>query len=610
MPSPPAPPSISNLNMDFTNSGEGSSSLSLDSGSIDAMNDIESSLDGFEGEHGFSQGGDAMMTMLQDVSGNTGGRKQKGRVTAFQVTMLDNLFKQTPNPDSAQRRALAEQCGMSERSVQIWFQNRRARTRLAQRKGLPPPTLRRPKGVNDYIGSPMSSASPMSASMRSPMPFPHSARTPLTSTPVSASMMVTQSMSPLSLEFNRSVSLGTSSPYTATPLYASTPPTSATFSPAMSAPITPRTMSQTITFGMGGPSTPRTLSALSAMPPIYEAEPPAAVFPSATLTPAPIFGPPPPAPMYPLITGQMAPIRTQPLTSTPITTPQSQQSSRRRLSADHLTWGTWRRTLTPGHDDFIFTVDLVTRTIEITIESSGHLFRIDIPFDTVLRIDIASPSGNPTASINTPQQQSVTPAPSPSTTPAQSMPPTPAGQNRHSFSGAGMMPSPPSHNLTPMSSPTSLTHASRKLSLNTMPSPTPSIHSHTHGHSRKPSLTFNPGSSPVIHSRKPSLTLSHELLNLNPSMTTFPSPQQQSTVVTIDIISPPMFYMDMNMQVRQEFPAWVQVTDFTENSQASSVGRFSVSCVSGSLEKEMAGVLGWDVALMAAYSNSLQQQPQ
>ncbi|KAJ3412261.1 hypothetical protein HDV05_001020 [Chytridiales sp. JEL 0842] len=60
--------------------------------------------------------------------------KKRPRATATQLSVLENVFSETHHPDSAKRKQLAGQLGMTERSVQIWFQNKRARLRQNERR--------------------------------------------------------------------------------------------------------------------------------------------------------------------------------------------------------------------------------------------------------------------------------------------------------------------------------------------------------------------------------------------------------------------------------------------------------------------------------------------
>ncbi|RKP25225.1 homeobox domain-containing protein, partial [Syncephalis pseudoplumigaleata] len=60
--------------------------------------------------------------------------KKRNRINAGQLMVLEKAFSSSPSPSSQMRTMIAHQCRMSERSVQIWFQNRRAKARNAQRK--------------------------------------------------------------------------------------------------------------------------------------------------------------------------------------------------------------------------------------------------------------------------------------------------------------------------------------------------------------------------------------------------------------------------------------------------------------------------------------------
>ncbi|RGB29115.1 homeobox domain-containing protein, partial [Rhizophagus diaphanus] len=53
--------------------------------------------------------------------------KKRTRATPEQLAILEDTFKTNTSPNSKVREALAEKVNMSERSIQIWFQNRRAK---------------------------------------------------------------------------------------------------------------------------------------------------------------------------------------------------------------------------------------------------------------------------------------------------------------------------------------------------------------------------------------------------------------------------------------------------------------------------------------------------
>lgn len=58
------------------------------------------------------------------------GAKATRRVfSEHQIAMLSDAFTQNPNPVKKMHIALAEQTGLSEHSVRVWFQNRRSRSK-------------------------------------------------------------------------------------------------------------------------------------------------------------------------------------------------------------------------------------------------------------------------------------------------------------------------------------------------------------------------------------------------------------------------------------------------------------------------------------------------
>ncbi|CAG8699003.1 22392_t:CDS:2 [Gigaspora margarita] len=56
------------------------------------------------------------------------------RATPEQLAILEDTFKTNTSPNSKVREALAEKVNMSERSIQIWFQNRRAKMKAMQKR--------------------------------------------------------------------------------------------------------------------------------------------------------------------------------------------------------------------------------------------------------------------------------------------------------------------------------------------------------------------------------------------------------------------------------------------------------------------------------------------
>lgn len=62
--------------------------------------------------------------------------KKRQRATQDQLTVLEMEFNKNPTPTANVRDRIAEEINMTERSVQIWFQNRRAKIKLLAKKNL------------------------------------------------------------------------------------------------------------------------------------------------------------------------------------------------------------------------------------------------------------------------------------------------------------------------------------------------------------------------------------------------------------------------------------------------------------------------------------------
>ncbi|KAI8816610.1 homeobox domain-containing protein, partial [Fimicolochytrium jonesii] len=54
---------------------------------------------------------------------------KRARATPEQLAILEETFKTHPSPNAHLRELLSHKVQMSERSVQIWFQNRRAKVK-------------------------------------------------------------------------------------------------------------------------------------------------------------------------------------------------------------------------------------------------------------------------------------------------------------------------------------------------------------------------------------------------------------------------------------------------------------------------------------------------
>ncbi|CAL9083460.1 unnamed protein product [Musa textilis] len=63
---------------------------------------------------------------------DNGCARKKLRLTKEQSAMLENRFKERTSLNPKQKQALARQLNLRPRQVEVWFQNRRARTKLKQ----------------------------------------------------------------------------------------------------------------------------------------------------------------------------------------------------------------------------------------------------------------------------------------------------------------------------------------------------------------------------------------------------------------------------------------------------------------------------------------------
>ncbi|KAK4451940.1 hypothetical protein QBC34DRAFT_47103 [Podospora aff. communis PSN243] len=62
--------------------------------------------------------------------------QKRQRATQDQLTTLEMEFNKNPTPTATVRERIAEEINMTERSVQIWFQNRRAKIKMMAKKSL------------------------------------------------------------------------------------------------------------------------------------------------------------------------------------------------------------------------------------------------------------------------------------------------------------------------------------------------------------------------------------------------------------------------------------------------------------------------------------------
>lgn len=62
--------------------------------------------------------------------------RHRKKTTQLQLEVLEKTFETNIRPDTRLRRMLADQLGMTPRSIQVWFQNRRAKEKKIAEKHL------------------------------------------------------------------------------------------------------------------------------------------------------------------------------------------------------------------------------------------------------------------------------------------------------------------------------------------------------------------------------------------------------------------------------------------------------------------------------------------
>ncbi|CEG67591.1 hypothetical protein RMATCC62417_03996 [Rhizopus microsporus] len=101
---------------------------------------------------------------LKQIKSSKLTKKKRARATPDQVSVLEGVFAINISPNSKLRRQLAEQLNMNERSVQIWFQNKRAKIKNLQKKA-------RLQQDTTYLPSPKTLSSSFMLSFQKDMPF-------------------------------------------------------------------------------------------------------------------------------------------------------------------------------------------------------------------------------------------------------------------------------------------------------------------------------------------------------------------------------------------------------------------------------------------------------
>ncbi|CEI86660.1 hypothetical protein RMCBS344292_01092 [Rhizopus microsporus] len=101
---------------------------------------------------------------LKQIKSSKLTKKKRARATPDQVSVLEGVFAINISPNSKLRRQLAEQLNMNERSVQIWFQNKRAKIKNLQKKA-------RLQQDTTYLPSPKTLSSSFMLSFQKDIPF-------------------------------------------------------------------------------------------------------------------------------------------------------------------------------------------------------------------------------------------------------------------------------------------------------------------------------------------------------------------------------------------------------------------------------------------------------
>lgn len=99
---------------------------------VSSPNSTVSSLSGKRSEREENDGERASSSLELDDDGGDAAARKKLRLSKEQAAVLEETFKEQNTLNPKQKMALAKQLNLRPRQVEVWFQNRRARTKLKQ----------------------------------------------------------------------------------------------------------------------------------------------------------------------------------------------------------------------------------------------------------------------------------------------------------------------------------------------------------------------------------------------------------------------------------------------------------------------------------------------
>ncbi|PIN20681.1 Transcription factor HEX [Handroanthus impetiginosus] len=99
---------------------------------VSSPNSTVSSLSGKRSEREENDGERASSSLEMEDDGGDAAARKKLRLSKEQAAVLEETFKEHNTLNPKQKMALAKQLNLRPRQVEVWFQNRRARTKLKQ----------------------------------------------------------------------------------------------------------------------------------------------------------------------------------------------------------------------------------------------------------------------------------------------------------------------------------------------------------------------------------------------------------------------------------------------------------------------------------------------